>query len=513
MSNKNVHRYIAYLLIALPLFFIVWKFKNHPVKLGELMPKQIYTITYEFDLSAMRDSTFVKAYLPKTKLNQKIGAPTLMGDTLGFSLLTTPTGDIGVWKSGTEKDVVFQYAFDLENQAIEFELTNNMALESQFSATLDIFLAPSEHIQSTNPAIDSLAQHLKGVDLLTTLTANFNFLNQITNSNTGVLTDALTTLRRNRASCNGKSRLFVALCRAQGIPSRVVGGIILEDTRKRTSHLWASVYYQGHWIPFDVLNQHFAKLPANYLELYTGDNFLITHTKGIDFDYQFHIKSKYAGITQQASIGPQLWPLLNNTELPLNLLRGLLLLPIVAVVIAILRNVVGFKTFGVFLPALIALGLTNVNLEWGITAFLIVILVIAILHYPLEKIGLLHTPKLVIMMTFVVLTLLGLSLLGIQNNWQSLSTALLLPVIVLSITAERFAKTLVEEQLPDALKMLGFTFLIAALCYPIFQSNLLIGVFLNYPESYFILLGIMILLGRWIGLRVLEYNRFSVFAR
>lgn len=512
MSNKNIHRFIAYCLIALPLFFIIWKFNNHSVKLDDLMPKQTYTIAYEFDLSAMPTGTFVKAYLPKNKLNQKVSMPTLSGDTLAFSLLSAPTGDIGFWKSGTEKDAVFQYAYTLENQAIAYDLAPNLPFENQFSSGIDTFLAPSEHIQSTNPMIDSLAQQLKAADLLTTLQANFDFVNQITNSNTGVLTDAVTTLRRNRASCNGKSRLFVALCRAQGIPSRVVGGIILENTRKRTSHLWASVYYQGSWIPFDVLNQHFAKLPANYLELYTGDNFLITHTKGINFDYQFHIKSQYAGITQQANIGPQLWPLLNTTGLPLNLLRGLLLLPIVAVVIAILRNVVGFKTFGIFLPALIALGLTNVNLAWGIFAFLLVIAVIAILHYPLEKFGLLHTPKLVIMMTFVVITLLGLSLFGIQNNWQSLSTSLLLPVIVLSITAERFAKTLVEEQLPDALKMLGFTFLIAAMCYPIFQSNLLIGVFLNYPESYFMLLGIMILLGRWIGLRVLEYNRFAVFA-
>ena len=441
-----------------------------------------------------------------------VQAQTLTGDTLALTLTNELSGKMGKWESTNEAEAVFQYQVDITSKAIEYTLAENLPFETDFNTTTTNYLNPSKHIQSSHPLIDSLAQTLKRFDLRKTLKANYDFVNQITNSNTGVLTDALTTLRRNRASCNGKSRLFVALCRAQSIPARVVGGIILEQTNKRTSHLWASVFYQNQWIPFDVLNQHFAQLPANFLELYTGDNFLITHTKGIDFDYQFVINRQYKTTAAMTNNDFQLWSLLNEANLPLDLLRGLLLLPIIALVIAILRNVVGFKTFGIFLPALIALGLTNVDLWWGTTAFMIVILVVAILHYPLEKFGLLHTPKLVIMMTCVVVTLLGLSMLGIQQNWQILTTSMFLPVIVLSITAERFAKTLVEENLVDALKMLGFTFLLAFICYPMFQANLLMGLVLTYPEIYLIVLGIMILLGRWIGLRVLEYNRFASFA-
>ena len=114
------------------------------------------------------------------------------------------------------------------------------------------------------------------------------------------------------------------------------------------------------------------------------------------------------------------------------------------------------------------------------------------------------------MMTVVVISLLSLSLISVHQQWANLSRSMLLPVIVLSITAERFAKNLVEEQLPEALKMLGNTFLIAGLCYPIFQSNILLGLFLHFPETYFVLLGVMIFLGRWIGMRMLEYRRFAL---
>ena len=512
MTSRNVYWYVAYTLIILPLVLIGWKLNNNPINVNGLLPQETYTLAYEFDLSNLPENTFVKAYLPSTNEHQFIQNQILTGDTLALTLTDKPSGKIGKWVSNGETEAVFQYQLEVTSKAIAYSLADNLPFDTNFNATLNDYLNPSEHIQSTHPLIDSLAQTLKQSDLSSTLKANFDFVSQITKSSTGVLTDALTTLRRNRASCNGKSRLFVALCRAQNIPSRVVGGIILEQTNKRTSHLWASIYYQNQWIPFDVLNQHYAQLPANYLELYTGDNFLITHTKDIDFDYQFVINRQYKTTAAVASNDFQLWSLLNEAKLPLDLLRGLLLLPIIALVVAILRNVVGFKTFGIFLPALIALGLTNVDLWWGTTAFVIVILVVALLHYPLEKFGLLHTPKLVIMMTCVVLTLLGLSILGIQQDWHVLTTSMFLPVIVLSITAERFAKTLVEENLEDALKMLGFTFLLAFICYPMFQANLLMGIVLTYPEVYLIVLGIMILLGRWIGLRVLEYNRFSSFA-
>ena len=447
---------------------------------------------------------------PQSNERQIVSQPIFKGDSLAFETIVEGTGKRGLWKTNQEKETVFQWTVEIERSQVSYDLAQDLGFEINFSEEITRYLQASQHIQSTDPLIDSLAQQLKGSGFLATLQNNYAFVNQITNSSTGVLTDAVTALRRNRASCNGKSRLFVALCRAQNIPARVVGGLILENISKRTSHLWATVYYQGNWIPFDILNQHFAQLPANYVELYTGDEFLIAHTKDIEFDYQFHIQRKYKTTIQQASMGPALWPLINQTGLPLDLLRDLLLLPIVAVIVAILRNVIGLKTFGTLLPALIALGLTNIDVGWGILAFITVIFVVALLHYPLEKMGLLHTPKLVIMMTVVVITLISLSLISVHQQWTALSMSLLLPVVVLSITAERFAKTLVEEQLSEALKMLGYTFLVAGLCYPVFQSNLLMGLCLNFPEIYLVLLGIMIFLGRWIGMRVMEYQRFAL---
>jgi transglutaminase-like putative cysteine protease len=56
----------------------------------------------------------------------------------------------------------------------------------------------------------------------------------------------VTAAKLGEASCNGKSRLFIALARRAGIPSRLVGGVILSTGVKRTSHQWVEAYVSGH---------------------------------------------------------------------------------------------------------------------------------------------------------------------------------------------------------------------------------------------------------------------------
>jgi Transglutaminase-like superfamily len=54
--------------------------------------------------------------------------------------------------------------------------------------------------------------------------------------------------------CQLGSALFVALCRARGIPSRVVGGHVLYE-RAPTNHYWAEIWIAGQgWTPFDFLS-------------------------------------------------------------------------------------------------------------------------------------------------------------------------------------------------------------------------------------------------------------------
>ena len=92
-------------------------------------------------------------------------------------------------------------------------------------------------------------------------------------------------------------------------------------------------------------------------------------------------------------------------------------------------------------------------------------------HFILSRLGLLHVPKVVFMLTAVVMIMLTLGAIGSSYNLELISTSLLLPVVILSITAERFAKILLDDSFSEALKILFTTLALALISIPLFQSE------------------------------------------
>jgi hypothetical protein len=65
----------------------------------------------------------------------------------------------------------------------------------------------------------------------------------------GISASAVQMARRRKGDCGGFSSLFVALCRASGIPARAVGGFALGQNQW---HVWAEFHISGAgWIPVD----------------------------------------------------------------------------------------------------------------------------------------------------------------------------------------------------------------------------------------------------------------------
>ncbi len=74
-----------------------------------------------------------------------------------------------------------------------------------------------------------------------------------------VLEDSAVTLLRGYGDCDAKARVFVALCRASGIPAREYCVRPAEDF----PHILAEVYVNGHWRRVDptILNSSIGNIP------------------------------------------------------------------------------------------------------------------------------------------------------------------------------------------------------------------------------------------------------------
>jgi len=309
--------------------------------------------------------------------------------------------------------------------------------------------------------------------------------------------------------------LFISLARLNNLPSRLVGGVILNGKTKKTSHQWVEVFINGHWVPFDTTNGHFSSLPENYLELYRGDQSLFTHTSNINFDYLFDSSRQnispalYRNLDISSSIFPNTAQLLQELGLSLKSSYIFLLLPLCTLVIAFLRNIVGFKTFGIFMPMLIAAACVYTGLWIGLAAFSFVLILAFSGHLFLGRFHILKVPRLAAIITLIsIVSLAGVSFLGSPMGIESGMLALF-PAVIISFTADRIHEMSSESNWPDLFKNGVGTLVTIILCYLVFNSILLQGLFVLYPELLLLVLAILMYIGSWMGIRVSEVFRFK----
>lgn len=483
--------------------------------LYQLFPERVFDVEVSLSLADADGESTMRMYVPVGDERQEVLVEGTLEGPGPAELTNEPSGRLATWKGSSFSDpskvMMVRHGYRVRLRALRVNLDSLPDEMARVRPTHEVHLASTADIQTSAPdiadrlrAIGALADTLSVLEKVRRVYDDVLALRRAPFKGT---TDALTALRLQEASCNGRSRLMVAMLRTLGIPSRLVGGIILENGTKRTSHQWLEAHLGGIWVPFDALNDHFAALPDRYLKLYTGDEPLFRHAIGLPFDYSFSVTSRLV-MPAEGLRAHQVWRAFDAAGIPVSLLQFLLLMPIGAVVVALMRNVVGAKTFGLFLPALLAVSMRETGFLIGSVAFVSVIGLVALLHPLLERWRLMYTPRLVILLIAVVSLFLGISALGVFLGQTQFAYITLFPIVIVAITAERLARKWEEWGGRAALATAAQTLLVVGLAYLTMGSLTLETALLAFPELFLVLVGAMLLLGRWTGVRVSELWRF-----
>lgn len=117
---------------------------------------------------------------------------------------------------------------------------------------------------------------------------------------------APTVLKRGTGSCSEYSFVFIAMCRAAGLPARYVGSVVVRSKDKGIDnvwHRWPEVYLPNYgWIPADPSAEAGRPYPGGKARLIgvVGNRYLITTQSGgdseyLDFYYNFNVRWKTKG--------------------------------------------------------------------------------------------------------------------------------------------------------------------------------------------------------------------------
>jgi transglutaminase-like putative cysteine protease len=135
-----------------------------------------------------------------------------------------------------------------------------------------LFLKPEKFIESDDPQLCRLARELKTSTPLKTAERIFRWVVDNVQYAGYLINDrgALYALRNRKGDCTEFMYLFAALCRANNIPARCIGGYICKKNRilkPANYHNWAEFYLDGAWRISDPQNKIFMKDPSDYIAM------------------------------------------------------------------------------------------------------------------------------------------------------------------------------------------------------------------------------------------------------
>lgn len=670
----------------------------------------------------------IKMFVPMSDGRQSVVSRRVMGENLKQEEGSDGTNLWSVWhmaaaaKEKGRRRVAMEMAIEISDLQLpppQISLKRNRVPKD-----VAPYLQPSARIQSADPLVGKRVRTLVGgatrVDEIawTLYQYSASFLPIET---TDAPSDALSVLKAQRGTSAGRSRVLVALLRNAGIPARLVGGLRLKDAqRKRSTVAWVEAYMDGRWIPLDPAGGHFASLPNNYLALYRGDLPLITHTAGLELDYDFLIhrstrkavlekpeseevveetpgermreqawqtervstvavyadrpvasvllmsddtipegvaermtgvakerefdlvllnarfESRYfrgtylqkltsanlplirashlvlvstrdeAGLYSLLELGEKrvaltdarivvagsfplavgktlgavlfsltepgelvvvnrrtpllsLWemalanlidgvpmeaaasrwgirPLVMSeaqvasfsawrraviwawtravqAQVPLQALSLILVLPVIACLVVIGRTIIGIETFGTFAPVIVCVAFLMTGLLWGLVIFVVIVGLGVLLRAALQRLRLQLVARLGVLVAMVAAIMAGLTVAGAYLGIGALLNVSVFPMVIMSVVIENFTTSQVERGTAAAIKLTFNTLFMCAASYVLVEAASLRSLLLGFPELLLVVVGMEVTLGKWRGLRLLEYLRFYELVR
>jgi hypothetical protein len=193
--------------------------------------------------------------------------------------------------------------------------------------------------------------------------------------------------------------------------------------------------------------------------------------------------------------------------------RVLLLIPLGAFLLVILRNMVGVKTFGTFMPVLIALAFRETQLLWGIVMFTLVVALGLAMRFYLDRLKLLLVPRLAAVLIVVVMLMAGISIFSHQLGLERGLSIALFPMVILTMTIERMSIVWDERGPAEAIQQGAGSLVVAAIAFLVISNSYVVHIIFVFPELLLVVLAMTLLLGRYTGYRMSELVRFKILAK
>jgi len=193
-----------------------------------------------------------------------------------------------------QQELRIVFTFEVTARALQHSLSEDVGVYDPSSDLFKTYTLNETHVEAANPEIVQKAQEIVGTETNAYRAARSisrwvhdNIKYEVHPEDVG----ALWTLENRKGDCGEFSFLFTALCRAVGIPARVMVGFaspklldggFFPDSESMGTHQWAEVYFPKYgWVWVDPTWDQFAGTDAMHLPY--------LHTEFAQYEYRNQI--------------------------------------------------------------------------------------------------------------------------------------------------------------------------------------------------------------------------------
>jgi hypothetical protein len=199
-------------------------------------------------------------------------------------------------------------------------------------------------------------------------------------------------------------------------------------------------------------------------------------------------------------------------SLPLSeqaLFKGILLIPVGVIIVALLRILVGIRTSGTFMPVLIAIAFIQTSLATGLVGFILIVGIGLAIRAYLSQLNLLLVARISAVIISVIIIIAAFAVLAYQLGLSEGLKITFFPMIILSWTIERMSILWEEEGPREVLSQGGGSLMVAVLAFLAMSSDIVRHLTFNFLGLQLIFMAFVLLLGNYTGYRLLELRRFQ----
>lgn len=316
-------------------------------------------------------------------------------------------------------------------------------------------------------------------------------------------------------------KLIVDMLHQASVPASIIYGLELRDGRRRQAlipmlRVWESETSQVFHFPEYKKSALIEDKAPLLLWQQTGApvfDVLGATDSSVRFSMIRREESTYANVAQNLS---NQYSFFNFSihSLPIEeqtLFKTILIIPIGALVVCILRVLVGLKTSGTFMPVLIALTFVQTSLVVGLLGFLLVVATGLVIRSYLSRLNLLLVPRITAVIITVIAIIGIFSVLSYKLGLTEGLKITFFPMIILSWTIERMSILWEEEGSKEVLKQGGGSLLTAVLAYWVMTDPWVRHLTFNFLGLQFVVMALVLLIGSYTGYRLFELKRFKEF--